>query len=1241
MPEANFYQSFWYNNNLVRIPTHVHPTLRKPFVIWSDIEHCFPGATRIQNGDCFVPLLRDERLYRQVNTYFTPYSIGNQPIDIDRGTDLILVVCGSYPQFRTSDSLADYSRFVFNRCKPHGIGYIPDVVLTVVCEADASKGKQPSRSRQIAGPAKTTAVESAIPEVDTFDIISTDAAPEHGPLQRQTGPLFEKTLADRMMDMTAEIVRAAARSKQPEARSGQHTPKTSVDDDDEGDDSSNNDSSLLDVDISGMVASMVQDALTPFLNDMGKRCASLDSILEKVASQAMLTQEQDTQSIAIKPKVPVVNGTSETPAIQQHPKKPSAKPLTVSALMTAPSPVSTSSPSATKDTSGSPNVGSVDVNNAVKDTSTAINHDTRANGPGKTPATTGMESNGNNKPATAALDDKVGTLVRSAKAVKPIGGAVNKHQGKPSPLRIEDIVMHRGKEILAKRYNWIESPCSKLFYILPRREDVSSALINNMTWHDFDVHFLCDCGDIVAPGKSASARPALPHREPSNGHQLLKEAKAFGPYLMAVLEMLEYGVTIDGEVKVRALTQMNERKMVMYSMAFLMLQGVKASHQFSTEGCQSLDEIKPVAPLSDIDLLDLYTTRINTGKPYGKDYAIRTDQGDIRWICSYHRRELFPDFKTDSITDFVNAPENKKSSWDPETGTLFALLQSKEQARSFYQRLPDMSMVLVLTVFLDWDLSEEDELHLQLMIPQLTCACVKIMVPEREEEEHDVIPGFGHGFFGAILAAIFNTNIQAFSIEKRLPEDGLERPCEFMEFRSSSLYLDPVMARFTRSSRDLGIELGLLVTDIDHAVVSIREGLGGYFLSKLTLEAPHWERVQIHFGDSEGDIPDKGCKQESEIEFFNRRSHDVITIRTYESPNVLLLQTHCLKDVSIRFTFPADGPRIREMIKNNIKLQRIELVISNVDDPCQIFEYFKAVMTNHPSLEYFQLDRDRVMDGKSNFVWSGVADRAKMTLAIQSDADDKIGSLLQKYGTSLYKLWIHGISNQDAAILEKVTRTRKTQLKLTAITLCDACSSIPQQALDDLAKVVLRTPLTKFAITGTVIARMAPRLADFMTTVAPKITGIHLFGEQSKAIVTELAKRAPDSANMNLLTELKIGGPFDAATKDLTWFKALFNNNVPLTMFELRKVNLSHQGWMTLAQEVDFKRLHYFRVAPEVPLKSEAISAFVMAVPDQSELENFHLDTDGHSENECLAYKLMLEPRLKKNTALVSIGRYY
>ncbi|KAF9079060.1 hypothetical protein BGX23_005195, partial [Mortierella sp. AD031] len=48
----------------IRIPVVRHPTLGELYVIWTDITDCFPGATRIQYDNVFIPMLRDKRCYR-------------------------------------------------------------------------------------------------------------------------------------------------------------------------------------------------------------------------------------------------------------------------------------------------------------------------------------------------------------------------------------------------------------------------------------------------------------------------------------------------------------------------------------------------------------------------------------------------------------------------------------------------------------------------------------------------------------------------------------------------------------------------------------------------------------------------------------------------------------------------------------------------------------------------------------------------------------------------------------------------------------------------------------------------------------------------------------------------------------------------------------------------------------------------------------------------------------------------
>lgn len=849
-----------------------------------------------------------------------------------------------------------------------------------------------------------------------------------------------------------------------------------------------------------------------------------------------------------------------------------------------------------------------------------------------------------------------------------------------SSFTIHDMVTRRARDIMTARYDWLDSPCSRLFVILPRKDNIRSvAEVKAMDWQDFDVHFLCDCMDIPGAGVDVNGlfkdsdmdgtgayipqsvisedgieiepvrytgHSYIPHLDlgESANLSLQKDCSALAPYLMTVLEMLEYGIVIDGKTKMMPLRNLEERKKVMYSIAFLVEHGVESSYQLYAKRPSSLHDVEPTPPLKPSQLSDLYHHSISVDEPLGTRIPFRTPEGDVRWVCSTHWNQLTVWDLISRAFDFSKNLDSAQSAFHMNLGAFVVTLKSRERARELYELAGLMKSTVVVSFFLDWHLTSEDARELETVPSRLHASCVKIQVRESEDHCDDGVlhSGFGHSYFKAVLEALKNKQIEAFSIEKRVPGDTADSTNYLQSFKSA-VCLDPVMAQFCREQVSSKVQLSLLVANLDGAVSWVRKCLHGYHsLSKLTLESPDLEHLNIDFNTddvTEDEVEDTDYLEQSDVEYFNKRSSDAITMRTYRSAGISLLHSTALQDISLRISFPEDGPRIREVIKNNRRLSQIELFIGTKDDPCQVFESFKALMANHPSLVSFRLCKDWGENDKSSFIWHDVSDRTKMTLSIQSYARDKIGPLIQKFGSCLLQLYIHDINGQDSAILEKVTGSRRG-LKLVSITLVDACL-LDVQALDDLAKVVTRLNLERLSIMGMVTARNAGQLADFMKTVAAKITEIDLFGEHAKGIMIELGKRLPYMSTMEQLVELKITGPFYATTEDLTWMQTLFKKGIPLSTFELQKVNLSHQGWMTLAKEIDFGRLKYFRIGPEVSLKPEAIAAFTSKVPENSELENFHLDTDGMKEVHCLSYKAALLPKLRKKTAVVSIGRYF
>ncbi|KAF8931984.1 hypothetical protein BGZ47_011591 [Haplosporangium gracile] len=888
----------------------------------------------------------------------------------------------------------------------------------------------------------------------------------------------------------------------------------------------------------------------------------------------------------------------------------------------------------------------------------------------------------------------------SASISNNTSSAVSSPANSSSNFTVHNIVTRRAKDIMTARYGWLDSPCSRLSVILPRKDNIGSvAEVRAMAWQDFDVHFLCDCMDIPEAGidvnglfkgsdmdgtgalipKSVLSEDGveiepirytghsyIPHFDlnESADLSLQKDCLALAPYLMTVLEMLEYGVVIDGKTKMMPLRNLEERKKVMYSIAFLVGHGIEASYQLYSKRLSSLDDIEPTPPLKPSQLSDFYYNRISIKEPLGtripfrmkddvaggemieweREPAHRTPDGDVRWTCTTHWNHLTVWDLISRAFNFFKNLDSAHSAFYMNLGAFVVTLKTRERAQEFYELVGLMNSTIVVSFSLDWHLTIEDVHELEAVPPRLHASCVKVQVRESQGCCDDsVLPsGFGHSFFKVVVEALRNKRIEAFSIEKRVAADTAD-PVDYLQSFKSVVSLDPVLARFCREQVSGKVQLGLLVANLDRAISLVRKGLHGFHsLSKLTLESSHLDHLNIDFNAdhvAEDKVEDTDYMEQSDVEYFNKRSSDAITMRSYRSAGTSLLRSTALKDINIRISFPEDGPRIREMVKSNHRLSQIELSIETKDDPCQVFEYFKALMVNHPSLMSFQLCKDWGENDKSNFIWHDVSDRTKMTLSIQSYAEDKIGPLIQRFGSCLLQLYIHSINEQDSAILEKVTGSRRG-LKLMSITLVNACS-LDEPALDDLVKVVMRLNLEQFSIMGMVAARSAGRLADFMKAVAARITEINLFGEHAKGIMIELGKRLPYMSTMEQLVKLNLTGPFYATTEDLTWMQTLFKKEIPLSTFELQRVNLSHQGWMTLAKEIDFGHLKYFRIGPEVSLRPEAIATFTSKVPDNSELESFHLDTDGMKEAHCLSYKAALLPKLRKTTALVSIGRYF
>ncbi|KAF9119063.1 hypothetical protein BGW39_000646 [Mortierella sp. 14UC] len=490
-------------------------------------------------------------------------------------------------------------------------------------------------------------------------------------------------------------------------------------------------------------------------------------------------------------------------------------------------------------------------------------------------------------------------------------------------LTVKEIVVHRAKDIIAARYDWLDSPCSRLFIILPRKDSFDSIEeVMAMEWQDFDVHFLCDCMDIpgagidvnglfkdsdtdgtgaVMPKKVISENGVecepirytghdyLPHLDlnESANLSLQKECHTLAPYLMAVLEMLQYGVDIEGKTKMMALKDPEERKKVLYAIAFLVAQGVEASYQLHASGLSSLDEIMPTAPLKPSDLSDFYQNKISVKQSLGWTIPFRSPDGDVRWICSTHWNQLTDWDQISRAFSFSKNSESNPTAFHMDIGTFVVTLKTRERAREFYNLASRLESTPAVSFFLDWDLTAEDEQELELVPARMFASRIKIQVRERGGSAF--YAGFGHGYFKVVLEALKNKRIQAFSIEKKIPGVDIDLADDLHTFRSPE-HLDSILARFRREQESGKIQLGLLVTDLNNAIRLIGINTDGIV---------------------EDEVEDTDYAEQSDVGCFDRRSNAF--------REVGIVQLH--KDRDNNNMLNALWHRVSERVKTTLSIQ--------------------------------------------------------------------------------------------------------------------------------------------------------------------------------------------------------------------------------------------------------------------------------------------------------------------------------
>ncbi|KAG0259282.1 hypothetical protein BG011_002747 [Mortierella polycephala] len=851
------------------------------------------------------------------------------------------------------------------------------------------------------------------------------------------------------------------------------------------------------------------------------------------------------------------------------------------------------------------------------------------------------------------------------------------------PLTISGVVGHRVKAILQKRYHWLNSRCSKLFFILPvddnesLKAEMDADASDNMTCSDFRIQFCCDCGGVYGPWSELFL-----HWDTTGGelrytikkHKQEEFLKTYGEYIMGVVEILKYGVRLNGIVLYVPHPDQEIQKRLSLSLKFLQSQGFPTSKQHfrlvSGHDSATLATVKPILPLDEKDMMALpeYFDTPRGVYSFGGMNAYLTTEGDVRWVSLIHLINMSPDDELKAVMDFSKHPASQVSEFDGSLGAFRAIITTRERARDFYALAGKLTTICALRLFLDWEITQQDLKELQHAMAKIQAAVVKVML-RREPNHRRDFPIFDSGFAGVVMEALVNKRIEAFLIEH-----GSDDPPSVYGYNERHCFDSSMTdgSHFLRDTITGKLKVNLHVPNIDNALTMLRSTIKGlHHLSELKLTLDFWKSIEIKFikpGQPGSEIVDKNYMASNPALFFaNRGGLDTInyTCHIEEMIDLWTLRSTALVDLHVGYSFAKNRNLIRDAIKMNRNLRALHLWNDAMDDPSQVYEAYKSIMANHPTLTTFEIQQKHAPGCLSEFQWRNMSDRAKMTVSVRSHPMDKIANVLQKYPTLISTLNMDGLPAQDAAVLEKSFRPKKGPFKLHDLSISDP-ESMEIIALEDLKKVIMRGNIPGVRVyCGYSMSKEkinpseenANKVVDFVMAIRPKITEFNIYGEWCSLVIKAIEDRLMDSVSMPRLTSLTLMSESQQPLKLPTWvmlFLAYKSRNdrmqglhadPPVTIAPLKTIFLSHfevseAEWMAVMTMIDFEELKELRLTLAAPISQASLMILVDRIPAVNKLQSISIEAPSLDDKESIQCANAIYRKVDNKHVAVMINRY-
>ncbi|KAF9121932.1 hypothetical protein BGW39_010152 [Mortierella sp. 14UC] len=763
-------------------------------------------------------------------------------------------------------------------------------------------------------------------------------------------------------------------------------------------------------------------------------------------------------------------------------------------------------------------------------------------------------------------------------------------------LRIADVVANRVKNIVNVRSSWWNS-YPRYFCFLPvltASTGTTASLAETGDKLSFQLCNFCDCGDD--PGQKDPSHWTCNSRTDIPQEQLTSIIPLVGEFVVAVLEMIKYKAIAGDVVGVFPEAISDIQRRLSLSIQFFESKGVPSCERYirDTLAGSSPGELTSVALPSQEQVHDFWRIVKRRSWMSHEMMPHRISESLIGWMCMLH---WFPASGADTVKLLGELMDRttKDIEYATETGAVISSIGNMKRAREVFRLVKALTITTIFRVSLQWDLTPEDEQEIAKEIDRVSVAAIHITVQRGSPVQDPSNTGLGYGMVSLVTAALRNPKIEAFVLLAPTSEErhknyiSDERSYIVSSFESPPAGMVALISR--RTGQDERVKAIMRVSDGAIAVKSIRriaQGFHKFSQLELTRDCVDMD-ITITFaapgaGKPGCNIEDTDYNSRDIVPFFERRQwcdeikcdFDVIQDGAY-------LRLKCLTRLNMIFTLAQDRARVREIIKMNKNLKTLLLYNVVHDDPSQIFEAFKSLLFNHPSIEMLRVEHGHYRMAPSMFTWTNPSDPAKMRVEMTCHGGDRLQAMFQRYAPQIEGLTLERPRPEDIAVLEKSSRLKKGPMALRRMAILWV-NQMEESVRSDLKTIILRRDIGEVVVVGSAAAPTPDTrgsesrlggsrskngiksnidnrnkasgssiippsttctiMADFVLAVRSKITMLTMCDGSHCKLFEEL-EHIEESLDMPRLISISLAGEWDTTMFGCAWFEKLLRSKRP------------------------------------------------------------------------------------------------